>query len=639
MSAASRFDTTSDTIRENRASISARLAKDPGFREAMETDAEKQRDVVSRWLACPHTFSGTRKWTGANRTRTATKAAGTKARRVITSPSAISPAIEESTTCINAIDGTSISAASEMMQFLENIATVGVARAEAPNLGAVIKTPAGSTTAAYTDFRHEAFVAIFGTNTLRSQIPNFPFVYAYLETPSVKTTKVSAKRAASPRRKILDSETETASACPAILVEDVGEATNPTVATAITSQEIGSERDFAEILIQVAYALKAASEAVSFTHYDLQAGNVVLRPITNTEGEHVRAFLPYDECRTYVSARWIASFIEFGFSHITVANSERRKVPFGFSAKGKAELVELGIFRDRENPMTDVYRLVMTSAAIAIRAKNAPVVAVARTAFRYFNSLETLEDAIEAQSENYFYLPLTAKARLYNFDDFVAFLRREARNEKWVQDVRALTIATPANGTVPKRGVGSGSKFVSVIQKKFGPWREDTAVAREDTPSHFELGASFLAFFDTYGSLTERVETEFAAQVAKSYSTAFIRGFSEGKSAFNTALRDAKATATMCSAKSTDAEREKATDAIGYCLIRLVDLRQAMRFATEVYWEGDTIPPEVRETFSFIDSVIETMSERLARSNAIAPGRPDVVAAVFDRCRGGIDEK
>jgi hypothetical protein len=186
-----------------------------------------------------------------------------------------------------------------------------------------------------------------------------------MDMKSTTTTPLKSSRfmPASPRRKRASTASNGDSSItkqqqPAtfLVLEEVD--TNYTLEDAIkdTANPI-SVCDFFLIVIQVAYALKLASEKISFTHYDLHPRNILLRKIeglsssagtlplkkdsSGSGGDY--AYIPYERGNVFIAAKFVASFTEFGFSHMSAVNSQNRSVSFGFSAKGRAELVELGI--------------------------------------------------------------------------------------------------------------------------------------------------------------------------------------------------------------------------------------------------------------------------------------------------------
>lgn len=297
-----------------------------------------------------------------------------------------------------------------------------------PNIS--IKFPVGTNSASLQDLLHEGFINIFGTNSLRHQIPNFPLVYGVgmiladpLTSSPGKKTKVFEE--SSPRRgRGTDSFSVSHTAeIPYLITESFQDSS--TLADHLRSNSLEAT-DFLSVIIQLSLALNEAHQLFDFTHYDLSADRIRLVPLPET------AYIPYRAGTLFIASKFVAVITDFGFSHITAVNANSRKIHFGFSMPGKAKLVQLGIFRDRSNPMTDIYRLLLTCAAVI--DVDHPLMPILTRLIQYFNQTETLATILTEQASNYFCLPPAESSRGYDFNSFLNFIAREVKSQKWVKN-------------------------------------------------------------------------------------------------------------------------------------------------------------------------------------------------------------
>jgi hypothetical protein len=533
------INTTSETIAEHRAATLKRLADDSAYSVALEADAEAQRAAESDWLENRAVFRGAKRFV----TNTfATPPATAKARHHWPSVPNASPAAAIAAATFAAVAPFAESVLAENM-FLAAIAAARRGNEAAMDSGQyAVATPIGDSDASISDLKHEAVVGLFGTNKLRAFVPNFPYVYAYIQAPfvqSIQSRTAAAARAASPRRRRGDkakpisaiADSSVVEELPALIRESVS---GVPVLDAIAAGTFAEPRDFAELVLQLAYALKFAHEEVGFTHYDLSPTTVTLRAIEGIDPNGAdRAYIPYELGKVYVAARSVATLSGFGFSHITAANSLGKRVAFGFAAAGRAELVELGIFRDRKNPMTDIYRFMLACALVA--PPDSVVRTVVAVLIGYFNQTEALASILEKQRGNYYYLPLTATARAYCFDEFIAHVKTHARTNNWVTDIKALVVS-PSSPSGPPRRVANR---VAAMQFP-GPWGSATGTvptATTDTlATHHFMPRTFREFADTYTAINVRIDSDADVATMKALTSAFIKGFSEDSSLFNGAL-------------------------------------------------------------------------------------------------------
>jgi len=672
--------TSSADIAASRERILAQLRKDPGYAAALEANAARQRQAEAAWLddegfsearvvACAAASAGEPPGGCAP-----AEAAAVLARHGLHGGAAPRAALAGGAKISAALDIVSYDAKHALWD--EAVVLVGgdappPGGAPAGRLPLLLKSPVGDNEASVADLRHEAVIGIFGTNAFRQFIPNFPVVYAYIAASESAAPRGAAcetaaragpsRAPASPRRK-RGAAREQRGATPSLLVEDICQPAG--AAPAPLSEAIAhlAPADFYAVLFQVSFALKFAHDRTGFTHYDLHADNVLLRapragaddvllraPRAGADDVMLRAedtqppalfYIPYEAGRVFVAARWVATIVDLGFAHAMLRNSAGRQIPFGFAAPGRASLVELGVFRDRPNPMTDIYRLLITSGVAAAAAHKtaaeggdaaaasrcAAVLAEIGKLARYFNQTETLDEIVERQRESFYYLPLTPQARAYGFDDFVAFAKREARASKlWDARAPLVTSAPPRRAEV----LLAGSGFVGGAQ--FALQAEPISV--------FCVPQTFVGFFDMHAALIARLEGEDRREAVRALTRGYMKGYTENKAAFNRSAESARERAAALGARaaacargfsaSADVEVRRARAAGAVAALRmLAETRRAAEYAVALYWpgkarQGEDAPEEVR-------AVLDGLAAELALAAAAVAALGADVASIGD---------
>jgi hypothetical protein len=639
-STAAALAVVSADIREWRGKTLVKLKSVAAFASALEEEAARQRDAENRWLSSRE-FA--RWWPVAGARALSAVVADTDSRGFVDGDTAVR-ALRTAAIDIFAAPSMHSSVAAARLEAWIFGGCDGAAAADAA--AAVMgKVQAGSDEVSVDDLRHESVVAIFGTNALRMHIPTFPFVYclARVAGTTSRRSQVSRSAAASPRRRRATSvqraepqQQQPGAAAPPpslhlMVLENVLTPGSLVLEDAIEARMTAS--DFYLVLMQVTYALKFASDQVGFTHYDLHPRNVILRSIGGLLRPEDTAYIPFERGEIFVAARYVAAVVETGFSHVTAKNDRGRNVAFGFAARGRAELVELGIFRDRANPMTDIYRLLLTCADVAQECGNAAVVSAVADLFAYFNAAEKLADVIERQRENWFYLPLTTRTRAFNFDDFIAHARRAAREprNKWASS-RAITAALPQGALLVRSGDGfvedakcalfSASRTVVSAANAAGAPAAAPAAAPRDARCVHVVPASVLGFTDVYTAVMSRLRAARDYTTRRQVTQEFISGFTRDASRFNAAGK-----AAVEHARRSLAAAERIVDTglvldfaaaesvaaaqrimVLFCAIR--EIHVALRFVVKMYWQksAEGAPPAVDAMLADVFSVLDNLA-------------------------------
>lgn len=609
------INTTSADIASWREAILTTLCRGHGgYAAALEADAENQRRAETQWLSDGVLFP---------------------ARRASSAGVSLGPAVLKnfhgSDVAMQIVRSAStIASAPEAASYAAKHLFVSAVCGEQSDFSAKIALDRDD--ASIADIRHEAAICIFGTNAFRVFIPNFPFVYAYVKAAVVAEGAEAPLRAPSPRRKrgaaAVAAPPATETHC--LVIENICPETSTTLTTALESMSV---IDFYAVLIQIALALKFAYDRIGFTHYDLHTDNVVLRGVggaSPTDENRPWFYIPYEAGRAFVAARSIATFTDFGFSHALLQNSAGRQVCFGFSAPGRASLVELGIFRDRPNAMTDVYRLLLTAASRCRDAKNDALLAELAHLVRYFNQTETLDTILDEQQRNFYYLPLTSHARAYNFDDFLTHAKRAAKPHVAAAKTPPLyTLAAPRRTPI----LLSGSGFMDGAG----------LVLQVEPITHHYVPATFAAFFDIHSSITMRNvvdagpsrSADLVRELRANFTRAYMRGYAAAKNAaFNRCLSAAADTAKRLAAKVEASAAEAVADEAAVervatvlsAVAILIETQRAAFYTAELYWpvrasSGGGPPPDVANVFREIDVSIRKTCEIAARVESELLGR------------------
>ena len=134
----------------------------------------------------------------------------------------------------------------------------------------VIKTPQKDDS-----LTHELFVGLYGMNNLRELVPNYVWTFG-----GFKCTKA------------IDNGKSVISYCRGsgeqydyIVLENVRSegSLSPTSVDQLLIDQNFSADDFIALYLQILYALHTTNTEISFTHYDLHTGNVLIKEFSNTQ--------------------------------------------------------------------------------------------------------------------------------------------------------------------------------------------------------------------------------------------------------------------------------------------------------------------------------------------------------------------
>ena len=306
---------------------------------------------------------------------------------------------------------------SKVIRYLDNMKRIGVpsvagdvalSSTGVPGQGVgratvITKTPKGDNEMGST---HEFFIGAYGTNRLRNYIPNFALVYSRF--------KCAPPLVATDDDKVLDfcGDGEPVSYIMYEAVKDARSFADHTLYSA-------EFRDVYNCIMQICYSLDMASTMIGFTHYDLHADNVLIRPLPDKYGGSV--YLDYDlPGGDLFRVNDIATVIDFGYSRIMYEGK----------SYGVNGLEYANVNANVSNILYDIYKLIAGLAWVSERKGlwQREYARMLRVAF--FPSadpatfLEEFGAFLDASGKYYHSLPYTTPDN-FNIHEFLGRIRSE----------------------------------------------------------------------------------------------------------------------------------------------------------------------------------------------------------------------
>jgi len=411
------FNTSSDVVLKHDDDTKNRLNEDPGFKKALEIDSEMQRTVERKWTDEEFFDSSRVPFGGSDDVadNNSLIAGNREYNREWSCPVAGGKIV------LHASDLSSLT-----MSISHRIRKILDWKNSTDSSSSItVVTSSTNTDDDNISLLHEGVVRIFGLNSLRFETHAFPFLMGIEETTSQPPPPPPKKRGRG-CKKVLETAVVVASPprkvrlCSEYIPESV-----TTLKISLSSSSFGGAGEFLSIILQTALSLKAANDENSFTHYNLNTENVLLRKVSSEV-----FYIPYSRGNYFVASGGnVVLFSDFSRSHATLKNSEMRSVSFGLDVPSGTDLISCGVFRDRPNPMTDVYKLLLHSYK---DTTDTAVKSCISELLKYFNQTETPDQIISAQEDiTFLYLPLTTKTRAYSLDEFITYTASCISRKKW----------------------------------------------------------------------------------------------------------------------------------------------------------------------------------------------------------------
>ena len=268
---------------------------------------------------------------------------------------------------------------------------------------------------------HEVVVGLLATNPLRALNPNFAYVFANFSCSAPFTDR--ERRVVSwcePRDPIVDVSY--------VLYENVIDSIplKEYVATCTAQQ-------YLSILLQLVFALQQAYEAASFTHYDLNADNVLVRKLNRDEFA-----VAYGD--RYVYATRLAVIIDYGLSFFEYRD-EGRHVPLG-----SFDSTPYGIAYDRPYPLHDLYKLLGFSLFHMKSKGNLTCYQAIAPLLQRLASREPVDYIVDNQLQSYYHLPARNDLMQFQYIDLLPHLQAlYDLSSLLLVDSPSVTIRLPAD--------------------------------------------------------------------------------------------------------------------------------------------------------------------------------------------------
>jgi hypothetical protein len=248
----------------------------------------------------------------------------------------------------------------------------------------------------YEDISHETFIGLYGTNQLREKIPNIAYIFgSFFASPLYCSDSDEVLTwGLSPKNKVHY-----------VIYEKIFPSID--FKRAICNC---SEKRFVNLYLQVLLTLGVANNAISFSHNDLHAGNVLIRDVSKKEFELFFPAYGGTSKDIYLKCQSIATFIDLGLSHIVYEGKDYG--PFGYEC--------YGITNDSSFIFGDAYRLLMFLYDASKAYKNKEVSRVIARIFRFFSD-ENI-DLHRKKLSPYYILPPKepyAKMHMSTFVDYI----------------------------------------------------------------------------------------------------------------------------------------------------------------------------------------------------------------------------
>lgn len=215
-------------------------------------------------------------------------------------------------------------------------------------------------------------------NGLRRWIPNFMFTYSGFEcSPPIEDTSGRVKTWC--RR---DGRREVSY----LLLENVAQSVSM---AKYIRDPIHTFAQILEKLVQVMLALAVARQRTNFSHFDLHAGNVLIRQVDVADQFQIQYQINDDEGQPHTVALRtdaVATIIDYGFSTIQLPTGQQI---------GRWPIITLTIPPVESFPLYDIYRFVMACLIEAYNHRPRDVFPLLAPVFGYFNPSESFQQYIQ----------------------------------------------------------------------------------------------------------------------------------------------------------------------------------------------------------------------------------------------------
>lgn len=252
---------------------------------------------------------------------------------------------------------------------------------------------------------HEAMVAFSALNELRNLIPNFSYVYGIVKCSPPYVTDEREVIAWCNTNKLPVSY---------VIYEKIEKSESFESFCKNKNCNLGI---FMENYLQIVLSLREAQKQFKFSHNDLHSQNVLIKIYPEKKFE-----IPYntENGKEYLlSNGTVATIIDYGSSHIELQNEKGEIFHFGNII---GDLTPYGIYRDKMNPIIDVYKL-LCFCLLSMLENNDKCFNECKDILFYFNKSEDPITIINKQKNRNFFINYDSKTFNFNIDKYISFLR------------------------------------------------------------------------------------------------------------------------------------------------------------------------------------------------------------------------
>lgn len=273
----------------------------------------------------------------------------------------------------------------------------------------VLKSPREISVHSNDQFAHELFIGKMGLNKARHDIPNFVYTFGGFKCEGSGVNEggdgilcggISGK----PVQYIIYENIE-----PAISVKSYLDTCGP--------------GGYLSLMMQIIFTTYYGYLKFDWTHYDLHTNNVLMREVKTQKPKFCIKY-PIDGKDYYVRSTHVATIIDYGRSHIKVNGCH-----YGYC-------LERGeIYPDKSFPIFDIYKFLMLTARYlhyCDTPSSLRCFEVAKKIFSFFNTEESLNQAIERQYETRYQFPgLEYVKSLFTVPDLIRHIRKKIPKLFW----------------------------------------------------------------------------------------------------------------------------------------------------------------------------------------------------------------
>jgi hypothetical protein len=340
-----------------------------------------------------------------------------------------------------------------------------------------------------TELLHELFVGSFGTNKARRDIPNFAYIYGGFECSYP----------------IIDEETgNVISLCgnpngPKVQYVAYEAITNATTMTdAIKTITTG---EFLSLFMQVFFSTYYGYINFDWTHGDLHGENIMVRDISSTHKGEFYIKYPLGNKDFYVQSNSVATFIDYGNSHI-VFNGEHYGSTF----------CQGSLYPTKSFPISDIYKFLLFVGYHALQHNRKDIIGYIARIFFFFNPEEDVTYAIKEQRRAFYNIPNTPYVqKLFTMQSMLNYLLE-------LDEINAI-VATSNDG-------GRQLLDCTLICRT----TEDAFLITGTNPKARIMVKSLIDYYDLRKIVSPEIEKDLRKQIDDNldkYTKDFMKGYTE----------------------------------------------------------------------------------------------------------------